>query len=253
MKYILNFFSYLGDYVIFLIRIFLSLPKFFKRFPEITRQMKRIGYDSFILISITSAFTGFVTSVQAIYQTSGYIPKSFIGVMVGKSTMIELAPVLTALVLAGKVGASIAAEIGTMNVSEQLDALKTLAIEPEEYVFFPRIISGLIMVPILTIYANFVGILSAFVLSKIKYKISAFIFFNNMKNFFLPTDIWGGLIKACVFGLIITSIACYTGKNTTGGAEGVGKSATLTVVYSSILILITDFLVAAILFGNFGL
>ena len=245
-----TFFFTFGEFVIFWGKIIGSLPKIGKRIFEIIRQMKNIGYNSLPLITITSAFTGFVTSVQASYQTSGYIPKRLIGVLVGKSTMIELAPVLTGLVLAGKVGASIAAEIGTMRISEQIDALETMAIDPFDLLFFPKIVAGSLMFVVLTIYANFIGIFSAFLLSVFKYNVNGYNFFINMRNFFLPSDLWGGLIKAFFFGIIVTSIACFSGNKAAGGAEGVGKAATQTVVYSSILILITDFVVASVLFGS---
>jgi len=245
-----NFITIIGEFINFQLAVFLRLPNIIKRLSELTIQMKRIGYDSLLLISITSGFTGLVTSVQASYQTSGYIPEKLIGVLVGKSTMIELAPVLTGLVLTGKVGASIAAEIGTMKVSEQIDALKTMAIDPIDYIFLPRIIAGILMFPILTIFSNFVGIMSAFFLSVGKYHVNAFSFFSNMRDFFLPSDLWGGLVKSVFFGLIITSIGCFAGSKADGGAEGVGKVATLTVVYSAICILIMDFIVASLLFGG---
>ena len=240
----------IGEFIIFNATVFSHLIKIRKRFPEIIKQMKRIGYDSLPLIAVTSAFTGLVTSVQASYQTSGYIPSSLIGVLVGKSTMIELAPVLTGSVLAGKVGASIAAEIGSMKVSEQLDAMETMAIDPVDYLYLPRIIAGFVIFPLLTIFANFIGIFSAFFLSVFKYNINAFSFFSNMKEFFLPSDLWGGLIKSIFFGLIVTAVGCFAGSKADKGAEGVGKVTTLTVVYSSILILIMDLFVAAILFGG---
>jgi len=212
--------------------------------------MKRTGFDSLLLISVTSAFTGLVTALQATYQTHGYIPTSFIGVLVGKSTMIELAPVLTALVLAGKVGASLAAEICSMKVTEQLDAMETMAIDPHDYLYLPRIIAGLIMVPMLTIYADLVGIFSAYFFSLMKYGINHYIFFSNMKNYFLSSDLWGGLVKSICFGFVITSVSCFAGSKTEGGAEGVGKVTTEAVVYSSILILVVDFVVASFLFGS---
>ncbi|MDY6915896.1 MAG: ABC transporter permease [Candidatus Cloacimonadota bacterium] len=244
------FFATIGEFILFCLEILKNLGRLGKRFPEILKQMKRIGFDSILLISVTSAFTGLVTSVQASYQTSGYIPKRLIGVLVGKSTMIELAPVLTGLVLAGKVGASIAAEIGTMKVSEQIDALETMAIEPIDYIYIPRIVAGAIMVPLLTVYANFIGLFSAFGLSVTKYGINAHSFFINMRDYFLPSDLWGGLVKAFFFGIIITSVACFAGSKASHGAEGVGKAATITVVYASILILFMDFIVASLLFGN---
>ena len=192
-----------GEYLIFNFQIFIHFNSLPKRMTETIRLMKRIGFDSILLITVTSGFTGLVTSVQASYQTSGYIPASLIGVLVGKSTMIELAPVLTALVLTGKVGASIAAEIGTMKVSEQIDALETLAIDPIDYLYMPRVFASFIMVPILTVYANFIGIFSAYILSVFKYDVNGYSFFYNMRDYFLPSDLWGGLIKAFLFGFII--------------------------------------------------
>jgi len=251
MNKIKTILSVIGAFTIFNIRTFSYLPNIRKRGFEFIRQMKIIGYDSIPLISITAAFTGFVTAVQATYQTKGYIPTSFIGVMIGKATMIELAPVLTGLVLTGKIGASIAAEIGTMKVSEQLDALVSMAIDPHDYLYLPRIFSGLIMIPLLTIYANLIGIFSGFVLSYFKYGTSFQKFFFNLKDYFDPNDLWGGIIKALFFGFIITSVGSFAGSRTENGAEGVGKVCTQTVVYSSILILIMDFLVAAILFGGY--
>ncbi|MDD3049596.1 MAG: ABC transporter permease [Candidatus Cloacimonetes bacterium] len=250
LGYLLRPLSELGEYLLMMRAALVASLKTIKRKYEILKQMKKIGYDSLLLIFVTSGFTGLVTAVQATYQTSNYIPKSLIGVLVGKSTMIELAPVLTALVLSGKVGASIAAEIGTMKVSEQIDALETLAVDPVEYLYYPRILAGILMFPALTIFSNVIAILSAFFLSTFRYKLSFYSFFSNMKNYFQPYDLWGGLVKAFFFGFVVTSIACFIGSKTKGGAEGVGKSATQSVVYSSISILVMDFAVAYFLFGN---
>jgi phospholipid/cholesterol/gamma-HCH transport system permease protein len=158
--------------------------------------------------------------------------------------MIELAPVLTALVMTGKVGASIAAEIGTMKVSEQLDALQSMNIAPEDFLYLPRIVAGLIVFPILTLYADLVSIVCAWYFSWIRYGIHYYTFFNNMRSYFESFDLFSGLIKAFVFGFIITSLSCFFGSRTSGGAEGVGRSTTLTVVYSAVLILVMDFFVA---------
>jgi len=163
--------------------------------------------------------------------------------------MVELAPVLTALVMTGKVGASIAAEIGTMKVSEQLDALRSMNISPAGFLYMPRILAGVITFPMLTVFANLVGILCAWYFSWLRYGIHWHTFFNSMKSYFEPFDLWSGLIKSAVFGFIITTFSCYFGDRSTGGAEGVGKSTTLTVVYSAVTILIMDFIVAWILFG----
>ncbi|MDD2332068.1 MAG: ABC transporter permease [Candidatus Cloacimonetes bacterium] len=242
------FLSGIGEYILFIGRVFGRFPHFYRRIPEIFLQVKRIGYDSLLLIFITSAFTGLVTALQAVYQTRNYIPVSYMGVMIGKSTMIELGPVLTALVLTGKVGASIAAEIGTMRVSEQIDALQSMSIKAEDFLYMPRVLAGLIAFPLLTIYSSIVGIICAWLFAWKAYGLHYYTFFNNMKSYFHPSDLWGGLVKSLFFGLIITSIGCFQGDKTFGGAEGVGKSTTQTVVNSAILILVWDFIVAWILF-----
>ncbi|MBM4402982.1 MAG: ABC transporter permease [Candidatus Cloacimonetes bacterium] len=246
-----NFFAVIGEYILFISKVFARIRYLIKRRFEIVIQCKKMGIDSLPLIALTAAFTGLVTALQAVYQTKGYIPVQLIGVLVGKSTMIELAPVLTALVLTGKIGAAITAEIGTMRVSEQLDALNVLNIDPKNFVFLPRIIAGLIVIPLLTIFAMIMGIGSAWYFSWLRYGIHQHTFFNGMKSYFMPTDLWGGVIKSLVFGFFITTIGCFMGDRTTGGAEGVGRSTMQTVVYASILILISDFIVAALLFNTF--
>jgi len=241
---IFSFLAGIGEYSIFIGRVFYFLPRIFRRHQELVLQLKRIGYDSIFLITLTAAFTGLVTALQAVYQSKGYIPLNLLSVLIGKSTMIELAPVLTALVMTGKVGASIAAEIGTMKVSEQLDALQSMNIAPEDFLYLPRIMAGLIVFPILTLYADLVSIVCAWYFSWIRYGIHHYTFFNNMRSYFESFDLLSGLIKAFVFGFIITSLSCFFGSRTSGGAEGVGRSTTLTVVYSAVLILVMDFFVA---------
>ncbi len=246
-----SFIAGIGEYTMFLGRVFSKLPKLHKRRQEFVLQFKRIGYDSLFLLALTSAFTGLVTALQAVYQASQFSRADLVGVMIGKSTMIELAPVLTALVLTGRVGASIAAEIGTMRVSEQLDALQSMSISPEEFLYMPRILAGLIAFPLITVFADVVGIGCAWYFFWLRHGVQFNIFFNNMRASFEPFDLFSGLIKSFVFGFIITSMGCFFGSRTTGGAEGVGRSTTLTVVYCAVLILVMDFFVAWILLGSF--
>lgn len=242
--------SALGGYVLFCGALAGSLKMLPRRGFETVRQMKKLGNDSFILVIVTAAFSGLVTAVQALYLTKGYIPTNMIGVMVGKSTMIELAPVLTALVLSGRAGASIAAEIGTMKVSEQLDALRMLAIDPVDFLYLPRVVAGVIAIPLLTVFSLGISLVSAFILSSWKYSVTAGTFFLTMRDFFEPSDLWGGLVKSVAFGFVITSLACHIGSQSGHGAEGVGRVTTLTVVFSSILILVMDFIIAALLFSS---
>lgn len=241
----------IGAYTLFIGRVLKHFPKLPKRWQELIIQLKRIGFDSLFLITITSIFTGLVVAVQIFYQGSYYIPKNLFSVIIGKANMIELAPVLTGLVLTGKVGASIAAEIGTMRVSEQIDALQSMSIAPEEFLYLPRISAGVISAPLLTIYADLISIIAGWFFTWMRYGIRFFNFFNDMRIYFAPFDLIGGIVKAILFGFLITSLACFFGDKTTGGAEGVGHSTMQTVVYSSVGVLVLDFLVAIMMMANY--
>jgi phospholipid/cholesterol/gamma-HCH transport system permease protein len=245
----LTFFEDVGGLVLLIKDIILSLPKAFTRFHLTAEQMLMMGVNSLPLVAIVSVFTGAVTAVQAVYQISDFVPMRYLGTAVGKAIMIELAPVLTALVVAGRVGAGIAAELGTMKVTEQIDALKTLALDPVEYLVAPRVVAGLIMVPVLTIFADAIALAGGVVISATTLNVPPHVFLNSLKSFFKTMDLVSGLSKAFVFGSIISIIGCYQGFRTEGGAEGVGKSATKAVVVASVLILIADYTVATILFG----
>jgi phospholipid/cholesterol/gamma-HCH transport system permease protein len=174
---------------------------------------------------------------------------TYLGGAVGKAVVIELGPVLTALVIAGRVGASIAAELGTMKVTEQIDALEAMAIDPVRYLVMPRFVSGIIMLPVLTIFSNFIAILGGLAVSVWFLDLSTYSFLNSLKMFFDMHDLFGGLLKSVAFGAIIAIIGCYNGLQTSGGAEGVGKSTTRAVVVSSILILLADYGIASLVFG----
>ena len=165
-----------------------------------------------------------------------------------KAVFIELGPALTALVVAGRVGSSIAAELGTMQVTEQIDALETLAIDPIRFLALPRFVAGLIMLPILVIFADFFAMTGAVVVATQLLDITTNTFWEGVKMFFHVRDIMAGLVKAVAFGGIIALMGCFFGFSTRGGAEGVGKSTIKAVVFSSVLILITDYLIATLLF-----
>jgi len=240
----------IGSYTIFTFQTLISMVFLNKRRHVIAKQLKKIGNDSIFLIFVTSAFTGLVTALQATYQTKGYIPLSLISVMVAKSSMIELSPVLSSLVLAGKVGATISAEIGSMNVTEQIDALKAMSVNPNEYLYMPKVFAALVMFPCLVIFSIAISILSAFIFSNAFFGVSVNTFFLSIKAFFEPLDIWIGIIKAIFFGFIVSTIATFNGAMTTNGAEGVGQASTNTVIFSSIGILMMDFLIAQFVFGS---
>ena len=237
-----------GEAMILLARIIRTLPRFFHSLRLIIYQMMEIGVRSLPLVFITSLFTGAVTAWQAEYQMKEYVPMIFLGTGVSKAVFIELGPALTALVVAGRVGSSIAAELGTMQVTEQIDALETLAIDPVRFLAMPRFVAGLVMLPILVIFADFFAMSGAVVVATKSLGITPNTFWEGVKMFFHVLDIVAGLVKAVVFGGIIAFMGCYFGFTTRGGAEGVGNSTIKAVVFSSVLILITDYLIATLLF-----
>lgn len=246
---VITFIAHVGRLFILIGRMIITIPLFLKNVRLTTQQMLYMGVNSLPLVIFTSIFTGGVTAVQAAYQFRGVVPMTYLGGAVGKAVVIELGPVLTALVIAGRVGASIAAELGTMKVTEQIDALETMAIDPVRYLVVPRFISGVIMLPVLTIFSNFIAILGGLAVSVWFLDLSTYSFLNSLRMFFDIQDLTGGLLKSVVFGAIISIIGCYNGFDTSGGAEGVGRSTTRAVVVSSILILLADYGIASLVFG----
>lgn len=237
--------------------VFILLMAAVKRIPQAAKQrylaleqMQRIGIGSLPLVLVTSVFTGGVAAVQAAYQFQNYVPMRYLGTVIGKSVVIELGPVLTALVVGGRVGASIAAELGTMKVTEQIDALETLAIDPIRYLVSPRLLAGVIMLPVITIFADFIAIIGGYAVAVIGLDVSSHVYWTGFKLFLHVGDVSSGLIKAIFFGVIIAMMGCYHGLRTQGGAEGVGIATTKAVVSSCLLILITDYILASLLFSG---
>jgi phospholipid/cholesterol/gamma-HCH transport system permease protein len=245
---ILNFFANLGGICSMLVNVLRSIPSQFRHVRLVSDQMQQMGVNSLPLIILTSIFTGAVSAWQAAYQMEGYIPMRYLGIGVSKAIFIELAPVLTAIVVAGRVGASIAAELGTMRVTEQIDAMETLAIDPVGYLVTPRIISGMIMLPVLVIFADVVAMLGAMAVAVYLIDMEPETFYNGVKMFFEVSDVYSGLVKAVVFGFIIATMGCFHGFRAEGGAQGVGFATTRAVVASSVLILVSDYIIATLLF-----
>ncbi len=210
-------------------------------------QMARIGVDSVPIALFIAMFTGVVMALQASYTFTGAVPLYFVGALVGKTMILELGPVLTGLALSGRVGANIAAELGTMRVTEQIDALETLAYDPVAYLVVPRVVAGILMVPVVVILATTIGITAGWATSLFLLDMSTPEFMKGLRLFFEPWDIQFAVIKSLSFGLAITSIGCFFGFNTEGGAEGVGLSTTRAVVVSSMVILVLDAFWAATL------
>jgi len=174
----------------------------------------------------------------------------YLGVVIGKSVVIELGPVLTALVVGGRVGASIAAELGTMKVTEQIEALETLAIDPVRYLGSPRLIAAVVMLHVITVFSDLIAIMGGFVVAYAGLDINTHVYFNSIKVHLTSGDVLSGLVKAFFFGGIIAMMGCYHGMQTRGGAEGVGIATTKAVVSSCLLILVTDYILASLLFSS---
>jgi phospholipid/cholesterol/gamma-HCH transport system permease protein len=212
------------------------------------RQMVRVGVDSIPVVFLTSMFTGMVLALQTYYGFQRVHAENFVGSVVALAMLRELSPVLVGLMVTGRVGSSMAAEIGTMRVTEQLDALKALATEPVQYLFVPRVIAGTTMLPLLVILGDALGIGGGYLVAVKLMNANPVIYESNTYQFLVMKDMWSGAIKAAVFGLILTLTGCVRGYYTTGGAEGVGRSTTNAVVSASLIILLTDFFLTKILF-----
>ncbi len=214
----------------------------------LVEQMQAIGVDSLWLVIVVSLFTGGVAAVQAAYQFSNVVPLRYLGSVILRSVVIELGPVLTALVVGGRVGASIAAELGTMKVTEQIDALRAMGINPIRFLVLPRVLAATIMLPIVTIYADAIAVSGGMVVSVLSIGVSTHTYLAAVRDYFYLRDVLSGLVKAVFFGAIIGTMGCYSGFQTEGGAEGVGKATTSAVVSSCVLVLILDYLLANFLF-----
>ena len=215
--------------------------------PQLFPQMARIGVASIPIALFIATFTGIVMSLQASYTVTGTIPLYFVGALVGKTMMLELGPVLTGLTLAGRVGANISAELGTMRVTEQVDALETLAYDPLAYLVVPRMMAGILMFPVVVVLAIAMGILSGWFTALQLLDMSSQEFVKGLRLLFEPWDVWFGVIKSVSFGAVVTGVGCFQGLQTERGAEGVGRSATRTVVIASMIILCLDAFWAATL------
>ncbi len=215
--------------------------------PHLVEQMASIGVASVPIGLFIAVFTGIVLSLQASYTFTGAIPLYFVGTLVAKTMVLELGPVLTGLALSGRVGAAIAAELGTMRVTEQVDALETLGYDPDAYLIVPRVLAGTLMFPIVVILADAMGILAGWFASLYLLDMSSASFMKGARLFFRPWDVEFSIIKAASFGLTVTAVGCFFGFNTSGGAEGVGRSTTRAVVVSSMVILVLDAFWAATL------
>lgn len=240
-KHSLQFLERIGDYVSLVFEVCSASLKRPPAWGLIREQLYHIGVLSLSVVAITGFTTGFVLAAQSFYQLGEKGLASVTGVLVGKSMITELGPILTAFMVTGRVGSSMCAELGTMKVTEQIDALKSMAINPYSYLVAPRFIAGTFMIPLLTLFCIVMGIFGGFLIATNLFNMSAANYFNPMQIHITLFDVATGVIKSIVFGIIIVTVCCYRGMKTTGGAAGVGKSTTESVVTSYILILLADF------------
>jgi phospholipid/cholesterol/gamma-HCH transport system permease protein len=215
---------------------------------NIFKQMEFVGVKSIFVVVLTGTFTGMVMALQGYHGFRMFSAESLVGSTVALGMTRELGPVLTSLMVTARAGSAMAAELGTMRVTEQIDALYVMAANPVKHLIVPRVIAGVLMVPLLTVVSDFMGILGGYFVGVKILGINSGVFIRNMTRLVDLDDIYNGLVKAACFGLILSLIGCYKGFNTSGGAEGVGRATTDAVVLASITILISDYFLTAIMF-----
>ena len=238
----------LGQYATLLYHALRSILEFSIYRKNLFQEFVKIGYESIPIIMLTGVFTGAVLTLQTAYQLDTDIyPTSIVGSIVGQSIIIELAAVIGALVLAGKVGARISTEIGTMRVSEQIDALESMGFNSVTFLVVPRVLSGIFMFPVLYVIAAVTGISGGLLAGSLDGILPAAEFMQGAREFFFPEEVVFGVVKSFVFGFVITSISSFKGYYASGGAEGVGNATTQATVLSCIYVLLSDFVLAALL------
>lgn len=241
-------FQPLGKYILLLKAVFRKPEKWNIYRKEIFHEMNSIGVGSVGIIAIISVFLGMVTTVQTAFQlVSDLIPKTIIGSIVRDSTILELSPTISAIVLAGKVGSSISSQIGTMRVTEQIDALEIMGINSPGYLIMPKIIAAVIMIPLLVIISIALSIFGGYIAGTLSGAVTPNDFLIGLSEGFIPFTVTVCMVKSVLFAFIITSVSAYQGFYTSGGALEVGISSTRAVVVSCIAILFTDYLVAQLL------
>jgi phospholipid/cholesterol/gamma-HCH transport system permease protein len=209
-----------------------------------------IGYFSLPVVALTAVFTGMVLALQSYTGFSRFSAQSAVANLVVLSVTRELGPVLAGLIVAGRVGAAMAAELGTMRVTDQIDALTTLSTSPMKYLVAPRLLAGIIALPLLVLIADILGVMGGFIVSTMKLGFNVSVYVTNTVNFVQAEDVISGLVKAGVFGFLIALMGCYQGYNSKGGAQGVGAATTAAVVTASILILAFDYVLTEMFFSQ---
>jgi len=243
-KKVLNFISEFGQIVNLLVGVIKYIPRIIKDRRLVLDQMALVGSDSLPLVLLIGIFTGAIAALEATMLFSKFnlleMTRPYLGASIGTAVFTELTPVLIALVIAGRVGGAMAAQIGTMNVSEQIDALEIMAIDKVRYLAMPRVVASVFMLPVLAIFSNIVALIGGYILVAIRYDFTLFDYFDSIKNYFSSSEIIVSLSKSCIFGGVTALIGCHIGFRTSGGAEGVGNSTVRAFTISAASILIID-------------
>ncbi len=246
-KYILGIVQETGSILMFLIKVFSFIAKGKVRFFDVLRQIYEQGFESIVIVSITSLTTGMVLGLQGYFALVRFGAKEFVAALVAISLLRELSPVLTSIVFSGKVGAKITSELSTMNVSEQILATRTMGVDPLEYFVVSRIIACVIVLPILVVISGVIGIFGGYLAVSWEGATNAIYYFHNTLDIVALRDFLSGIIKAFVFSVIIGIICCYQGFKAEGGSLGVGKFTTKAVAYCYIMIIVFNFVLTKIL------
>jgi phospholipid/cholesterol/gamma-HCH transport system permease protein len=217
------------------------------RFGNYLEAAEYIGFGSLPIVLLVGVFTGMVTALQSVFAFRAFGLESFAGGTTGQAIAVELGPVLTSLMLAGRVGAGIATELGTMRITEQIDALESMAVNPVQFLVTPRLVAGTLMAPILVLIFFVVGMGGAYLVAVVSLNVDHGQFIYYLKQFVKPVDVMQGLIKASIFGFVVSLIGCYQGFHATGGGRGVGMGTTRAVVIGSVSVLVADYFLTEIL------
>lgn len=233
----------IGEYISLVFHVFGAALARPPAWALVREQLFHIGVMSAGVVAITGFTTGFVLSAQSFYQLGEKGMAGVTGVLVGKAMLTELGPILTAFMVTGRVGSAMCAELGSMRVTEQIDALKSMAVNPYSYLVAPRFIAGTFMIPLLTLFSTMMGIFGGYLIAVGLFHMSPTSYFKPMQIHITVFDFMTGLIKSIIFGILLVTVCCYKGMKTSGGAAGVGKATTQSVVTSYVLILLSDFFV----------
>ena len=240
--------AHLGEATLLFVEMARRLPLVIRNPRLLVEQTIRMGVSSLVLVLVISIFIGAVTAIQAHYQFRGFIPDSYLGTAVCKFVIIESGPVLTALVLAGRIGSAIAAEVGSMKEKEELDAMTVLDLDPLRYLALPRMLGGLISFPMLVVISDVLALFGGWLVARFSLGITTSTYVGGMRFLFDTYDVWVGLLKAVCFGIVVSFMGFYHGMRAEAGAKGVGQATMRSVVSSCVWILVLDFIIVYVVY-----